>query len=96
VRLLHLVEYEEGGEKMYFEKKFKIEKECLDMTIIDEDGSYDPDETCFDAATGEVVWRMETDQCADKEEFNECLQEVKGNGWRLVENLPPRLKDLFK
>lgn len=95
VRLLHLVEYEDG-ENAYFEKTFTVAKQCLDLTIIDEDGSYEPDSRYFDAASGEVIWVMETDSCGDQDQFDECVEDLKGNGWRPVENLPPRLKDLFE
>ncbi len=94
VRLLKAVELEDE-KTVYFEKKFSIEKECLNMTIVDEDGSYEPEDRLFDAANGEVIGRMAEDNCDDEDEFNQCVEEMKGSGWRMLEDLPPRLKDIL-
>lgn len=96
VRLLKVVE-SANDETFYFEKKFQIEKEYLDMPIIDEDGKYEPEEKFYDAPANEIIGAMEKESFDDDEEdeFKEVMNDLKSSGWRQIEGLPPRLQDIF-
>lgn len=96
VRLLKAVELE-NEETLYFEKKFKVEKECLDMPIIDEDGKYEPEEKFYDAPANEIIGAMDKESFDDdeKDEFDEVMADLKTSGWRQIEGLPARLESIF-